>query len=410
MLRSLIRKYRAQLGDSIYSIAGLLLMNAVMQLALFPFLAGRMGDAGFGDMQYLMAYVNIITVSVGCAANLARMTSPEDSRLRDNGDYHLFLLAVCLLGIPTVLLIALFGGVRMSVPETVSYYFLFVFMALRYYADVAFKLTLNYRRYFLYYFLIGAGYGVGILLFRATGIWPLAILPGEALGILYAYVQSGTLRRNALRLSPAWRHVLRVILLLTLSEGISNLIFNADRLMLKLLIDEVAVTVYYLATLVGKTMSLVTTPLCGVLIGYLARYDGGLGRRAARRILLGALLAVAVCTGVCVVGGWIVLRLLYPDQYEAVRPYLLLGSLAQVIFFTTSILTVILIRFARKIHQIYINGTFGVCFFGLGIPMTLYGGVRGFAFAMLLSNIIRFGAAALLLLLHAHKSDREVGP
>ena len=409
MIKALIQKYKAQLGDSMWSILGLVLMNAMAQIAVYPLLNRVLGASGYGDVQYLMAYINIITVTVGYAANLARMTAPAEERERTNGDYHLFLLLVCALGIPFCILIKKFGGVAMDNVTTLCYFLLFVSMAFRYYADVAYKITLNYKRYFLYYLSITIGYAIGTVLVWKTGthIWPLAILPGEALGVLFAFTWGKTLRARALAPSPKWKHVWRVIAIFCVSEGISQLIFNADRLLLKFLIGSSAVAVYYLATLVGKTVSLVATPLNGVLIGYLVRYDGSLSRRMMKWIVLGSLAAFAVLTGVCVLGGYIVLVWLYPTELAAVRPFLLMGSLAQVLFFVTNVITVILIRFAKQMYQVYINGFYGLSFLCAGIPATIYGGLWGFAIAMVAVNLARWLVAVLLGLHWARVGERD---
>ena len=149
-IKALLAKYKSQLGDSIWSITGLVLMNAVAQIAMFPWLRRAFGESGYGNIQYLMAYVNIVTMTAGYAAALARMVTPREEREKNSGDYNLFLLAIALLGIPFVLLIRAFGGAALDVPNTVCYYLLFVAMAFRYYADVSYKITLRYRRYFLY--------------------------------------------------------------------------------------------------------------------------------------------------------------------------------------------------------------------------------------------------------------------
>ena len=86
----------------------------------------------------------------------------------------------------------------------------------------------------------------------------------------------------------------------------------------------------------------------------------------------------------------------YPAELESARDFLLVGSLAQVIFFTTSFVTVILIRFASKACQVIVNGVFGVCFFGIGIPATLWKGLWGFAVAMVIANVIRWLVAIVL--------------
>ncbi len=407
MIASIIKKYKHMLGDSVWSIMGLVLMNAVAQIVVFPLYARKFGDVGYGDLQYLMAYVNVLTVSVGSAANYARMTAPAGERLENNGDYNVFLLLVCLLGLPFTYLVRSFGGVTMDHATYICYYLLFVMMAFRYYADVSYKLSLNYRRYFVYYLCISIGYGVGAFLVWQTGIWPLGLLVGEACGVLYAYIANGTLRRRALRLSPLWRKTFRIILTLFLAEGVANLIFNVDRLLLKFMLGASAVTVYYLATLVGKTVSLVTAPLNGVLIGYLARYDGKLTRRAMRWLVVGSLAAILLFTLFCVLGGYIVLLLLYPSELHAVKDYLFLGSLAQVFYFTTSILMVVLIRFAKKSYQIYINCVFGIGFFGLGIPATLLWGMWGFATAMVAACALRWLTAMVLGFRWVRKSTAD---
>jgi len=404
MLSALLKKYQRLLGDSAWSILGLVLMNAVAQIVVFPLYARRVGDVGYGELQYLMAYVNIFTVSVGCAANYARMTAPAAVRAENGGDYNLFLLLISLLGLPLTLAVRYFGGVSMDTPTYVCYYLLFVAMAFRYYADVAYKITLNYRRYFGYYLTIAIGYAIGAVLVWQTGIWPLGLLVGEALGVVMAYVTCPQLGKRPLTPSPAWRRSFSLIATLFLAEGAANLILNVDRILLKLLLGASAVTVYYLATLLGKTMSLVAVPLNGVLIGHLVRYDGKLTRRAMRSIAWGSAALVLIGTAVCALGGYLMLFLLYPAEFDMTHRFLWLGSLAQVFYFTTSMIMVVLIRFAQKTYQIYINAVFGVAFLGLGIPATLLFGLWGFAVAMVIAALLRWCMALYFGFYHVRKS------
>ena len=43
MISKLIKKYKAQIGDSLWSLMGLVLMNAVAQLLVFPVLDQLLG-------------------------------------------------------------------------------------------------------------------------------------------------------------------------------------------------------------------------------------------------------------------------------------------------------------------------------------------------------------------------------
>ena len=86
---------------------------------------------------------------------------------------------------------------------------------------------------------------------------------------------------------------------------------------------------------------------------------------------------------------------------------MLIGSFGQVLFFVTSTVTVILIRFAKKSYQVIINAVFGVLFFGLGIPATLLYGLWGFAVAMVIASLVRFAVAILLGFRWARLGERK---
>ena len=130
-----LKRYKAQLGDSLFSVLGLLLMNLVAQLLLFPLYAKRFGGVGYGELQYLMGYVNIFTVGFGTAAGLARMTAKTEERWHNGRDYNLILLCFAVLGLPLTYLVRRFGGVAMDAPTYLCYYLLFVAMTFRYYAN-----------------------------------------------------------------------------------------------------------------------------------------------------------------------------------------------------------------------------------------------------------------------------------
>ena len=93
---------------------------------------------------------------------------------------------------------------------------------------------------------------------------------------------------------------------------------------------------------------------------------------------------------------WLSEIMLQQTRVEAVKPYLLIASVGQVIYFVTSIVTVVLIRFSKKSYQAYINGAFGICFFGLAIPATSGYGIWGFATAMVIACAVRFALAMVL--------------
>ena len=79
------------------------------------------------------------------------------------------------------------------------------------------------------------------------------------------------------------------------------------------------------------------------------------------------------------------------------------------IFFATTVLTVVLLRFAKQRYQLYINLIYALAFAVLGIPMTKSGGIWGFSYAILIANVVRLSASVGFGLLdqkrHAAKSE-----
>ena len=112
-----------------------------------------------------------------------------------------------------------------------------VFTMWRFYADVEYRLSLNYKGYFLYYLVISIGYGIGIYLSFVTGLWPLALLPGEILGLILVFLKGKSLRWNGLPGKKELISTAKVVFALILSNVMANVIFNGDRLLLKTILE-----------------------------------------------------------------------------------------------------------------------------------------------------------------------------
>ena len=389
-------------SDSIFSIAALVVMNVVAQFAVYPAWSKQFGAEAYGDILYLLSFINIFAVSVGSALNYARLADSAKGKT-NNGEYHYIMLLMAVLGIPFSLLVQKLAGVPFFEGEVWIFWLLLCTTMMRNYMDVDYRLSLNYKGYFKYYMVVSVGYVIGIILCRYTHIWELALFPGEVLGMVYVYVRGNNLRFEPFKLSAEVKRTVRTCLIMLATNFIMNLIFNADRFMLKALIGGTAVTVYYLSSLLGKTVSLITTPLNSVIISYLAKYKGDFtGKMFRMMLLIIAAVAVVLVVG-CVVASYILIRILYPESYEMTKEFFLISSVSQVIFFATSVLMVVLLRFAKQSYQLYINLVYAVVFMALGIPMTINDGIWGFSYAILFANIARMIVSVALGVLDQHQ-------
>ena len=376
-------------SDSIWSVAGLVIMNVALQFAVYPLWERRLGEAGLGSILYLISLMNVFSVSMGVSVNYARMKRSTGG-VTTNTPYLMILGGASLIAFGGAFVVALLGGVALSLIETVIFGLVMCATMWRYYADVEYKLYLNYKSFFLYYLFISIGYGVGIGLFFLTGLWTITLLVGEVFGLVFVLIR-GRIFRVDERADPAQLFGLtKLTIVLFGSEALSTLIFNADRIMLKALLGDVEVTNYYLASLLGKTIALLTVPLSGVVIGYLSKYKGELKVKGMNLITALSVGAVLLATAACTVGSYIIIPILYPNQFESIKSYFIVTNLSQVLYFVANVITVILLRFAKSGYQLYVNAIYAVAFCAVCIPFTVVSGFDGFCLGLAITCVIRF--------------------
>ena len=388
-----MRSKKKMLADSAYSVSGLVFMNAVLQLAVYPIWERRLGAETLGDILYLISLMSVFAVSMGVSVGYARMRKSVSAKTR-NTPYMVILACASLVAMDVAFLVSMLGGVELDLAETLLLGLLMCATMWRYYADVEYKLYLNYKRFFIYYSLIGVGYLVGLLLFYITELWLFALLTGELFGLLYVLLRGRIFIIDDEPFTPELDFAAKLSLTFFGAEVLSSFIFNADRIILRSLIGSEAVADYYVASLFGKTAALLTVPLSGVVIGYLAKYKGVLSHKLMNMITAGAGIGIFLGSAACTVASNIFIPIIYPDRLDAVKAYFVSANLSQILYFASNVITVILLRFARSKYQLYVNAAYAVAFVLICIPCAIFGGLRAFCIGLALTCLIRFLFAA----------------
>ena len=382
-----MKEKKRYLSDLIYSIMGLVVMNGVIQVVLYPYLTKQMGADRFGDVLSLISVVAIMGTTFGTAANYSRVVSATKRKIQ-NGDYNIFMIMIAVVSI-AVSLVAMLVMRQFTVWGYIGFYILMVATVLRYYADVEFRLNTNYKRFFIFYLLISIGYVVGVVLYPMTHSWIMAMLLGELAAVVYVVCVGTIFRRPYLKKSDDFNGNMKSVLLLSGTELIAALILNVDRLMLQYFEGGTAVTIFYTASLAGKIVSLVSVPLNGVVIGHLAKYEGKLSSKVFAGICGGGILFGLAVNAVCVAVSYVFVKLMYPDVFPMAEPYFGMANAGQVFYFVSNTLTVVLLRFTDEKYQLYINIAYLLIFMIFAFPMVIFWGIWGMAIALLIVNLIK---------------------
>jgi len=383
---------KSKVLNLIYSIGAAAIFNMVIQLLVYPYFERRLGSDRYGVALSVLSLIAITAGTCGYAVNCSRLLGVEKGRT-DNGDYNLILLFMGILG--SIIGISYLFYLQIATPLSILLYVALMFTTmLRYYAEVEFRISTNFFRYMVYYVLISVGYAAGLLLFRVSGQWMLTLILGETLAFLYVCFCGTIFRPPFFKRTKHLVPILSSIGFVFLSAFIDNITLHADRILLLAITgDGTAVTTYYIASLVGKIISMLTLPINAIIISYLVRYRGGLTAKIWTVIVGAAGIFGAIGFGGCMLVSPILIRILYPDNVGEAMQYLMPAILGQIFYFVSGVLMMVLLRFKGEKKQFFFNGAYAVEFFACVAVGTVLGGLSGFVWSILIANALRFVAA-----------------
>lgn len=386
--------------DLIYNISAIVIMNVVIQFLVYPYLNSSMGEEAFGILLTLMSVVAILANSFGSAINNTRLVIKTKFEAA-NGDYTTLLLFCC--AVSSVVGIIVLNSFSLLTPINALFFCALICMTLlRYYTEVNYRLTLNFKGYLFYYILLSIGYVVGVILYPATTNWYFVLILGEALAVVYV-MSTGNIYKKPFVRSAHTKTVWRMALVVAGSYLISNFFLNMDRIVIQYILGGNAVTTFYTASLLGKTVALLVGPINGVMIAYLAHYSGNFTKKLFSKAVLLSLALSGICfVGCILVSPWLI-RTFYPNVYDASKGLINIATLGQIVFFTSNLLLAVILRFCHEKHQFTTQLTYGVLYIALAIPLTLANGIYGFACATLISGLFRFGLVVAVGYWDIHK-------
>lgn len=393
------------LVDTILSFSATMMLQVVVQFIIYPFFERGLGTEGYGELVYLMTFVNIVA-EIGSSVSLERMKISAE-KLTHNGDFvkinALFFIPV----IPAAFIYLFAGNVNLGIIETICFILLCLFAMLRSYCTVDFRLSLNYGKYFLYFLSIAVGYLAGLAIWGKSGNWVNVILLGEICSTLFIVFFSDYLRKKPFAMSEESNHNILLALPVVTSGLMTAVIFNMDRIILKVICGSEEVALFYIAGLFGKTMSLVSMPLNNVAIGYLAKYKGRFTVKLLVKIALVAVVFGLLATGACTLGSYIIIPFLYPGSSVEASKYYLIANISSIIYFITGFFGVILLRYGKERHQLYVNIIYAVAFFTLCVPACILWGIGGLCLSLIIVNAIKFTAVFIMCTNSIKKREKE---
>ena len=147
---------------------------------------------------------------------------------------------------------------------------------------------------------------------------------------------------------------------------------------------------FYVATLVGKIVALVTVPLEGLVISYLNKYEDKISYKLFLGFAGGASALAAVMIAASTVASHILIPFMYGDEiYNAASPYFIVANAGQVFFFISTVLITFVLKISGESSQLAMNLIYLAVFAAVVIPGVIFGGLWGLAYAIAAVNLFR---------------------
>ncbi len=372
--------------DLLYCIGATGLMNIVLQFVVYPLVNHQVGGSDFGDMLFWIGVVSIFAPSFGMAANNTRLVFPEREKT-SNRDYMVIVSFFAGVSMLAVMILCIFQG--SGITKSVALMYIMLVSVFRNYSTVEYRLNLNYKRQFVFYFILSVGYMLGAFVCMVTNSWFGTFIIGETIAVLYVAL-TGEIYRIKEKNTFYRKDVGRNSLVLAAAYLLTNLMLNLDRIVLRYGVGNEAVSQYYVLSLLGKTIAIIGGPLSSVIIGYISKDNYHLNKKEFSKIIMAMIAVGSIFLAVTSIITPIYIKVLYPNLYAGIKRLNVIVNSAQILYFLTTLLLVIVLTECDAKWQLRIQISYTGLFLVTAIVFTIQGGLKGFAVASLISNIFYF--------------------
>ena len=373
-------------SDILLNITATMIPTVTLQLLIFPMLSNYMSSEAYGLVVTMLAVFNVIPARMGTALNNVRLIHEEKYKKMDKGgDFQILLIMAEVINTVTIYFVSIYYLGKFDFFSVFLTVIVSILWLAREYHIVTFRIELNYTGIVVNNLYMVTGYFLGYIFFKETGYWQWIYLWGMVLSYYPVFRNSKIIyeRFDITTLFPAVaKDTMFLIIAMTLARAINY----ADKILLYPLLGGTMVSIYYVATLFGKIISLVITPLNSVALSYLSKINNKPDSIFKWTYIVGSIL--------CILGYLLsitlsrpVLSILYPTYVDEAMKYIYITSGTSVISVLTSLINSFVLCFFDSKWQICINAVTTIIYVVLTLSLLKLGGLAGFSIGALLANI-----------------------
>jgi O-antigen/teichoic acid export membrane protein len=394
-------------GNMILNIIAGAVSVCSLQLIILPYLGRVMEETTYGLVVTLLSILNIIPATFGNSLNNIRLLYRKDYEQNNIvGDFNVILVIEALITLIVTIPLTFFYIEKSSISENVILHILLIgllsiFWIIREYFIVAFLLELQYKNILINNCLLALGYFLGLFLFNFINYWEIIYITGYILSLIYIFFKTD-LWKEKLNTTVLFPTVIKENFIYIAASLLYRLTAYADKMLLYPILGGIEISVYYVATLSSKVISLLITPISGVMLSYLSKIKKSDAKKTFTSVFI-------IGGSVCIIGYFLclflsqpLLSVLYPQYRDRAMEYVPVTTATIVISVFISLINPFILRYLVMKWQVLINLiTLIIYVFGTLTLLKFYG-LRGFCIGCLIANIVK-----LLVMLQVYRTAKK---
>ena len=378
------------------NIGAVVFSTAILQLIILPLAEKKMGEEQFGAMITVVAFIQLVAGSFANALNNVRLI--RNNKEGKTGIYNLLTIIFSVVSCVMVVGYCIINSISLSFADIIALIVLSIVVLLADYYSVYYRLKLNYTMVLISSVLSSVGYFVGLLIFNFSGVWHFIYLMAYLASTILAAIY-GKPHLEGLTAKAEDKEVVTSTGMLVLAKFLGRISTYADKIIMLPILGGAAVTVYYQASLLGKCLSMVISPLNNVILSHLCSSN-----KKKNQFWYTLIFGGACCFSFYIVATLLerpFLMILYPDAVDEAMKYIYLTNLAAVLMTLVSMLEPFVLKNCKLVVQLIINGGVSAVYCISTLTLGMIGGLMGFCVACVLSYIVK-----LIIVIVVYKSRR----
>lgn len=373
-----------------------------LQLFILPRVGEQMSAAAYGLMLTLVGIMTIATQSAGgTLSNVRLLMNLEYEEKGYAGDFNVLIAALTAASAVATGIFSIIYSGGASVRDIAGMVVIGVLATINHYYLVGFQLTLSYGKIAIKSVIQMLGYLAGYLLFVKTDYWQWIYILGFGLSDAYILTNSALIREPRKR-TPLFRTASAKLAVLLVAALLGSSISYIDRLVLYPILGGEAVTVYYVATLLGKMICVAINPVTGVMLSYFSKMKR-LKMHTMTLLLLASSLVGALGYAACVLVSRPILTYLYPQVVEKAMHIIYIATLTCVVDMVASVVYPVVLRFCNTNWQLAIGAINVASYLLVSLLLLSRFGLMGFCVGALIAMVLKL----LLMLMVFIRSNRK---